>query len=308
MYDAQGAYVSQEFADFCAQWAIKGIFCSPEHHQSNGLAESAVKRFKKWLSRSTSDQDLALAILSWVQTPIAIGRPSPAQLHMGRNLRDDLNAQVVQYQHAWEDVREWRQASKLDEAVFFDCKSRELKPLNVGDEVFALCRNEWRMGRIVALAERPRAYVVRLHNTGRTLERNRTFLRLNLTGKTKVASNMYAQSLFLPGVSSGGQNEDPPSVLVLPDDQSTSRRTQAASRSSTTTPSTSGSSPSSSVAAPQLSPSPSSRSVPSSALPNPRATSTQQSRSDAWDLARAFLESDRSTRVGRSVQLPRKYR
>jgi hypothetical protein len=112
VYDAQGSFVSHEFLQFCDRLGIKCVYCTPEHHQGNGLAESGVKRFKKWLSCARSDVDLALCMLQWAQTPIAPGRPSPAQMHFGRNLRDDLHDRVEPSVFSWSEIKDWKEASK----------------------------------------------------------------------------------------------------------------------------------------------------------------------------------------------------
>ncbi len=160
VYDVQGSFVSYEFQSFCDRWGIKHVHCTPEHHQGNGLAESAVKRFKKWLACSKSDEDLCVSMLQWAQTPIAPGRPSPAQIHFGRNLHDELHNRVEQSSVPWQELKLWKEAAREVVAQTYNRGSRELEQLSVGTEVFVLCCDTWRPGKIVKVLPQPRAYSI----------------------------------------------------------------------------------------------------------------------------------------------------
>ncbi len=104
--DKGSAYDSLEFRTFCKDWNIELVTCSGEYPQGNGTAESAVKRVKKWLSGANSEDELARAILAWHQTPITDGRPTPAQIHLGRNVRDELSTQVSPCTIPWKEAVE----------------------------------------------------------------------------------------------------------------------------------------------------------------------------------------------------------
>ncbi len=79
----------------------------------NGTVEAAFKRVKKWIRSAESPAYLAKSILAWHQTPTAVDTPTPAQLHLGQNLRGELNLQVVKADVDWTQVQEWRKAQKL---------------------------------------------------------------------------------------------------------------------------------------------------------------------------------------------------
>jgi hypothetical protein len=279
--DAQGSFMSQEFQDFCAKWSIHCVHCTPEHHQSNGLAESAVKRFKKWLRCSKSDGELTLAMLQWAQTPIAAGRPSPAQIHFGRNLRDDLHARVEPSKVEWQEIKQWKQAQREEAARVYDRQAKSLRPLAVGDEVFALCRENWRFGQIIRVMDQPRAYVIKLHDTGRVVERNRRFIRPNLTGLKRHSTTLFHQSLLLPEPRVTKQDETTDDRFIsVPVSTPTDlhRRDQLDLHS------------------------PSSRGGTPPPSPPQRAGPSRQCISE-WQRQREFLERPKVTRSGRIVQL-----
>ncbi len=206
VYDAQGSFISREFQQFCDRMNIKQVYCTPEHHQSNGLAESGVKRFKKWLASAKTDQELSLFMLQWAQTQLAPGRPSPAQIHFGRNLRDELHDRVEQAPVSWSDLKQWKEASREAVAQSYNRGTRQLTPLVVGDEVFVLIRDSWRTGVITKALDQPRAYAIRLHDTGRIIERNRKFLRVNMTGSKVATRPNFDQSLFVPVQDTDNRN------------------------------------------------------------------------------------------------------
>jgi hypothetical protein len=272
VYDAQGSYVSHEFLQFCDQLGIKCVYCSPEHHQGNGLAESGVKRFKKWLSCSSSNLDLALCMLQWAQTPMAPGRPSPAQIHYGRNLRDDLHNRVEPAVFSWSELKQWKEASNDRVAQTYNRGAKKLEPLTVGTEVFVNCRNVWRPGVITKVLEQPRAYSIRLHDTGRVIDRNRKFLRVNVTGKKSGFRAPFEQSLFSPDIVSTSDKETEDEDVFIPVE-------------------TTGS------------PVPTTGPAPTQDLGDPASSSLAgRQRRGLWDRQREFLEKTKTTRSGRIVQ------
>jgi hypothetical protein len=188
--DKGSAYDSLEFRTFCKDWNIELVTCSGEYPQGNGTAESAVKRVKKWLSGANSEDELARAILAWHQTPITDGRPTPAQIHLGRNVRDELSTQVSPCTIPWKEVHLWRKAQKQSNAKTYDKRVRELPELKVGARVFVSVHGKWRQALIESKADRPRSYVLRLSYTGAKIERNRIHLRVDKTRTVPV--NVYS--------------------------------------------------------------------------------------------------------------------
>ncbi len=180
--DQGTAFTSSEFKDFCEKQGIVPRTNSPKHSQGNAHAEAAVKRVKKWLKRCTNEDDLCAAILAWRQTPMAEGRPSPAEIHMGRSLRDELSWKVQQRIVCWEDVKCWKVARNLVAKGQYDKRARNLNEFVAGEKV--LVWNErsklWEQGTVKKKLDRPRSYLISLES-GSEIERNRRDLKPNKT-------------------------------------------------------------------------------------------------------------------------------
>ena len=119
-----------------------------------------------------------MAILAWHQTPLATNRPSPAMIHMGRTLRDMTSFQVKQSRANWDDVRQWKEAGRMEEKNKYDqrARSKPLEPLRVGQKVFAWHTEKWERGVINEANNETRSYKIRLLS-GTTISRNRILLR-----------------------------------------------------------------------------------------------------------------------------------
>ena len=53
--DSGPQFLSREFRNFTTEWAIQHATSSPEHHQSNGKAEAAVKITKTMMCKALRD-------------------------------------------------------------------------------------------------------------------------------------------------------------------------------------------------------------------------------------------------------------
>jgi transposase InsO family protein len=176
--DQGSAFISVEFREFCKKWGIKATTGSAKHPRGNAIAEASVKKVKKLLRTAKDDDELAMALLAFHQTPVAPGRPSPAQLHYGRNLRDELHPKVQQANIGWTEVREWKMAVAAERKTQFDRGTRPLPPLKNGDLVLVRHNDSWQRGWVVQCLDRPRSYIVKLEKSGQQLQRNRHLLRL----------------------------------------------------------------------------------------------------------------------------------
>ncbi len=180
--DQGTAYTSFEFQQFCEKMEIQRRVNSAKHSQGNAHAEAAVKRVKKWLKKCTDEDDLCKAILAWHQTPLAQGRPSPAEIHLGRNVRDGLSWRVEQARIDWQDVRLWREARNAGAKKFYDRGSRALAELAEDQKVWVWTENEkrWKEGVVLQKLTRPRSYLVKMAD-GSEIERNRRDLKPDAT-------------------------------------------------------------------------------------------------------------------------------
>ncbi len=181
--DQGSAFEAKEFQEFCAKWGIKFSDNSPKYPRGNGIAEAHVKKAKHILATAADDDELAMALLAMMQTPMTMGGPSPAQLHMGRNMRDALKE-------------------------YYDRGTRPLGELQPGDQVLVWHREKWQRGEVVKKLTRPRSYEVVILESGRHLERNRAQIRAvtqDLTERAIKRSNPFSllqQQIPLPVLTS----------------------------------------------------------------------------------------------------------
>ena len=88
--DNGSQYSSKQYKKFAREWQFSHKASSPRYPQSNGLAESSVKVVKQLLKKCKgSKQSIRKGLLILCNTPLACGK-SPAELLMGRRLRDNM--------------------------------------------------------------------------------------------------------------------------------------------------------------------------------------------------------------------------
>ncbi len=184
--DQGSAYTSKELEDFAEGMDMKIRFGSVKHWQGNAHAKAAVKRVKKWLKRCNNENELCMAILAWHQTPVAQGRPSPADIHLGRNVRDGISWKVEQSRVEWEDVQKWREAHNKEAKQYHDRGARILEDLEQGELVWVWngADKAWEEGKVVGKLDRPRSFEVELKN-GSRIERNRRDLKRDISWHSK---------------------------------------------------------------------------------------------------------------------------
>ena len=88
--DNGSQYSSKQYKQFAREWQFSHKTSSLRYPQSNGLAESSVKVVKQLLKKcNSSKQDIRKGLLILRNTSLACGK-SPAELLMGRRLRDNM--------------------------------------------------------------------------------------------------------------------------------------------------------------------------------------------------------------------------
>jgi hypothetical protein len=175
--DQGSTYEAGEFQQFCQKWGISFTDSSPKHSQGNAIAEAHVKKAKHLLTTATDEDELARGLIALMQTPVAPGMPSPAQLHFGRNLRDELRPKVEQEKREWLAHKAWKEEKARKTKSYYDRGTRQLKELEAGARVLIWHRERWQCGTVLEKLPRPRSYSVRIDSTGQRLERNRVKLR-----------------------------------------------------------------------------------------------------------------------------------
>lgn len=181
---------SEEMCNFFGRWGVERRVASAYFPQSNGRAEAAVKSAKRLLRANTGaggtlDADkTAVALLQYLNTPLRGVNKSPAQLAMGRQLRDGV---PVHHQHYRVDIC-WRQALRArereaarqqEEWVDRQGTPRTLPPLALGTQVWVQepSTRKWDRRGVVTEVRPHRQYTVKLEGSGRLTVRNRRHLR-----------------------------------------------------------------------------------------------------------------------------------
>ena len=86
--DGGTQFTSQGFKDFMKVWGIQHRVTSPTNAQSNGHVECFVQTIKNSLTKAMKRaEDLHLAILSYITTPLNHNLPLPAELLNSRSFR-----------------------------------------------------------------------------------------------------------------------------------------------------------------------------------------------------------------------------
>ena len=198
--DGGPEFIADETQAFLKRWGIQHRLSSAYHSSSNGRAELAVKTAKRLIMDNVGpngklDNDkMVRALLMHRNTPDAACKLSPAQILLGRPLRDSLpfiQKDTMSFNNE-QILPQWREAWKLKENALRERyvktlenlseHTRPLPPLRHGDRV--LIQNQrgryptkWdRSGTIVETKPNDQ-YTVKVAGSGRLTLRNRRFLR-----------------------------------------------------------------------------------------------------------------------------------
>ena len=183
---------SKELRNWLTSWSVCYRLSSAYYPQSNGRAEAAVKSLKRLLQNNTgrngsiNTDDVARALLQYRNTPLRDINLSPAELALGRPLRDGIPLQRIRYRvnPKWAVHLKQRELqmckSNAQSKEKFDVHSKPLPELDTGKNV--LCQNtrtnSWdRSGTIVSKLQH-RQYLVKMDGSGRISLRNRRHLKL----------------------------------------------------------------------------------------------------------------------------------
>lgn len=185
--DGGPQFTSMQFAKFCKDWSICHDMSSPHHPQGNGHAESAVKRVKGLMAKTTKtgnmrDKAFIRGVLEHRNTPREDGK-SPAELVLGRPLRALVPMHHSKFEAGWKKIQAEvdAKATILKERAqkYYNQGARDLKELKLGSIVRIQDHNTklWnRIGEVVRTNPERRNYWIRTES-GRVLRRNRRFLR-----------------------------------------------------------------------------------------------------------------------------------
>ena len=215
--DGGPEFISGETQSFFKRWGIRHRLSSVCLPSSNGRAELAVKTAKRLLQDNVNpdgklDSDkMVRALLTLRNTPDPGCKLSPAQIVLGRQLRDSLpyidkslmvynNPQVQpQWRDAWKAKEEALRTRYVKTIENLSEHARPLRPLRHGDNV--LIQNQrgrhptkWSSSGVVVETKPNDQYVVKVTGSGRLTLRNRRFLR-SFTSHQLVPTETRAQPL-----------------------------------------------------------------------------------------------------------------
>ena len=150
--------------------------------QSNGQAECFVQTIKNSLTKAMEGgEDLHLAILSYITTPLNHSLPSPAELLNSRKFRCLLPLQTQQQDHThW--YRRMVQHQKHEQAKYYNKSAKDLPSLKTGNAVYIeLVPNvrRWIPATVIEVLS-TRSYKVKTIKGG-IYVRNRKFIRIKHT-------------------------------------------------------------------------------------------------------------------------------
>ena len=190
---------SREIKEWLESWGVKFRLSSAYYPKSNGRAEAAVKSLKRLLKgntkRGTIDNDkIAKALLQHRNTPLHDIEKSPAELALGRSLRDSVPMPSKRYNvdPKWAHDLRKREIGMCRKNDIIEQKhnehSKNLAELKIGDEVY--CQNmrnkSWDRSGIIIEVLPNRQCSIKLHGSGRISLRNRCHLKKLITIKPYV--------------------------------------------------------------------------------------------------------------------------
>ena len=178
MYTDSGSqYTSTEFMKFCKEWGIQHKCSSPEYHQSNGLAERAVRSAKELLQKCFDDNsDFYLALLAQRNTIRSGELGSPAQRLLSRRTRNmvPVRSRLLKPKPI-QKVPQTLKKIRLQKKQYYDKGTKPLKPLGPGDVVRIRTKKGHKVLGVVKRADDyPRSYIV--EKGGKYYRRNRRHL------------------------------------------------------------------------------------------------------------------------------------
>ena len=146
---------------------------SPRFTQANGEVERGVSTVKNLL---TKEKDPAKALLAYRSTPLAC-KFSPAQLLMGKQIRNSVPLFHTQLNPQWPDLdnpRARESISKSKQEMVFNTRhnAKPLPSIEPGTKVFV--KDLQRLGKVIEAASTPRSYKVETQTS--TIRRNRAHL------------------------------------------------------------------------------------------------------------------------------------
>lgn len=156
--DNGGAFISQDFKNFCKRNGILHTTIASNNPQSNGFAENGVKLFKKAIAKHLESkinikQALRAYLFTYRTTPHTSTGETPAKLMFGRTIRTRLEMLDPKQCKPTLDQEVLLRATKTQEKQIKYYGGKQRKSLDIGDLVwsreFRGNKKYWSEGKIV---------------------------------------------------------------------------------------------------------------------------------------------------------------
>ncbi|XP_062713235.1 uncharacterized protein K02A2.6-like [Aedes albopictus] len=162
-------FVSRKMAKFTSDWDIEHITSAPNHQQSNGKSEAAVKIAKHLLKKTEeTGADFWYALLHWRNIPNKIGSSPTARL-FSRSTRCSIPSSGTKLiPKVVENVPESIEQNRRRIKWHYDKKTRNLPDLQIGSPVYVQLKPEasklWSPGKVLDQLS-DRSYLVNVNGT-----------------------------------------------------------------------------------------------------------------------------------------------
>ena len=162
MSDNGPQFASELFANFTRDYGFTHVTSSPRYPQSNGQVERTVQTVKRLLKDS---EDPYMAVLTYRTTPFPWCKKSPAELLMGRRLRDNISVLPTSLIPQWsylDDFREKNKRFKELQKRNYDRQhgTRDLSLIPDDSEVWIRTEGQTTSGTVIRPGDAPRSYLV----------------------------------------------------------------------------------------------------------------------------------------------------
>ena len=177
--DGGPAFASRKWQDYCKEKFMKTALSSVANPQSNGTAESGVKRTKGTIKKAlAAREDPYTAVAEYRNMPLARGQYSPHELFYKRQARGKLPHLHQEYNE--EEATANRHSQKKKTLAAVKTSRKPLPVLEVDQKVWMYnnVTHLWDLpGKIIERRENDRSYWVKVLTSGGQYLRNRKFLK-----------------------------------------------------------------------------------------------------------------------------------
>ena len=226
--DGGSVYTSATTQGFLKTWGVQHRISSAYNPRSNLRAETAVKSMKRLIqenvgpSGTLNTDQLAMALLTYRNTPDRDTDRSPAQILFARNLRDAIPCRpgALKLRKEWILTTQAREAALARRhevrAKDLNSKAHPLHPLALGDIVQVQNQagthpNKWDKSGTIVEVQAHDAYLIKFDGSGRISKRNRRFLRPIIPFNDRLSGSPR---------NSGGPPDDDTGYFNIQDNQS----------------------------------------------------------------------------------------